>query len=170
MGKVGRDPWRSFSPTSLLKQGSLKHFTQHFLELWLQLLHCSDFSLVITAVQDRYKGKIGCKPPFFSREQQPVWFNSWSIYATDPISIYFFTLLMFSLGYAITSQLLSTTVDKHSLPSIWGVSWLWLNVGPYTEFHLIFSGLLNQFVTVCSRKQSYWRYRHIFTFFQGHRT
>lgn len=46
--------------------------------------------------------------------------------------------ITYVFSYAITSQLLSTTVDKHSLPSIWGVSWLCLNVVPCIEFHLIF--------------------------------
>lgn len=100
MGKFGRDPWKSFSPTSLFKQGSLELFTQQFLELWLQLLHCSGFSLVITAVQDSYKEKIGYKSPFFSnfKENSLLYDSINEAYMLQiPFPFIFWHLLMFSL-------------------------------------------------------------------------
>lgn len=104
MGEVERDPCKSFSPTSLLKQGSLEHFTQHFLELWLQLFHCSGFSLVITAVQDSNKWKIGCKSPFFFNfKENSILYDT--INEAHMLQIPFpfiFSHLCFLLGYNIT--------------------------------------------------------------------
>lgn len=139
MGNVGRDPRKSFSPTSLIKQGSLHHFTQHFLELtaavslfWL----LSGYHCCSRQIQRKNWIQVSI---FFNFKENGILYDSINEAYMLQIPFIFSHLLMFSLCYAITSRLLSTTVDKHSLPRIWGVSWLCLNVAPCIEFYLIFS-------------------------------